>query len=523
MIRLNLSLIPSILLSIFVVISWTLFSPCHADNSRFLAGFPAQGSQSNANNSTLPLAAERTRRIDPSNDFKYYEAGWDITNTHYFLSVVFSGISPVVIGALWFFIVAICFITVACLRCCCCCCRRKKKSRTDYSRTIYAISLIFLSLFLIMTIIGGVFLYTGLGKFQTTASDVSDILVTRANTIVDIIHNVMVNLQATKNIQVASFYLPDDIKLGIEKAESFSSQTDYIKRQAEETARISTKVLNAVSYNLIFVGGMMLILAVVGFGKYINLLFIGWILVTSTFILSGVTLIVHNGVADTCVAMEEWVQHPRDHSALSKLLPCMDETAAQKTLDITRNTSFQVVNMVNEFLINVANNADVPPLPDRDIYYNQSGPTVPPLCNPYFPNLTERACGPSEVDLKGAPTAYRSFLCNTSPSGLCITMGRLTPTLYTKVMVATNMSVTLHRHGPILARLVDCSFVVETFDQISKTDCPPFRRYSNQIFIGLVLVSAAVMFSVILWLVFVRERRLQISSKKLKRTQVNTS
>lgn len=55
-------------------------------NVLFIIGFPGQGSQSNANNnSTFPLAAERTRRIDPSNDFNYYDAGWDITNTHYLL------------------------------------------------------------------------------------------------------------------------------------------------------------------------------------------------------------------------------------------------------------------------------------------------------------------------------------------------------------------------------------------------------------------------------------------------------
>lgn len=39
---------------------------------------------STANSSMVPLAAERTRRIDPStDDFSYYEAGWDITNEHY--------------------------------------------------------------------------------------------------------------------------------------------------------------------------------------------------------------------------------------------------------------------------------------------------------------------------------------------------------------------------------------------------------------------------------------------------------
>lgn len=63
---------------------------------------------------------------------------------------------------------------------------------------------------------------------------------------VDIIQNVIDNLHATKDIQVASFYLPDDIKGAIEKAEKFSTQTDYIKNQSEETARISMEFLGAM-------------------------------------------------------------------------------------------------------------------------------------------------------------------------------------------------------------------------------------------------------------------------------------
>ncbi|CAJ1951341.1 unnamed protein product [Sphenostylis stenocarpa] len=339
--------------------------------------------------------------------------------------------------------------------------------------------------FMKSNVIGAIFLYTGLETFETNANDVSDILVTRANTVVDIVQNVITNLAAAKNLQVASFTLPSDMKNGIEVAERFSYKTDVIQSQAEETARISMEFLKAISESLIIVGTMLLLLAAVGF-------------------------------TDTCVAMDEWVQHPRSESALSRLLPCMDEATTQKTLDISKNTSFQVVDLVNAFVEKVAN-ADLPPMKaDKDIYYNQSGPHLPLLCNPFFPNLTERPCDADEISLRGAPTAYQSFICNTSPSGLCITMGRLTPSLYSKIMVANNLSDSLHRHGPLLARLVDCSFVIDTFDQINKDDCPSFKRYTHQTFIGLVLVSAAVMCSVILWVVFVEERRAQISSTKFK-------
>jgi len=87
----------------------------------------------------------------------------------------------------------------------------------------------------------------------------------------------------------------------------------------------------------------------------------------------------------------------------------MDEATTQKTLDISKNTSHLVVNLVNKFVVNVANK-DMPPMQaDKDLYYNQSGPALPLLCNPFFPNMTERACDALEISLKGAPTVSSSL------------------------------------------------------------------------------------------------------------------
>lgn len=99
--------------------------------------------------------------------------------------------------------------------------------------------------------IGGILLYIGQSKFLSTASDVSNNLVTKANTIVDVVHDVLSNLGAAKNIKVGQFDLPDDIKKNIGKIERLSNQTAYvyIKRQSEETAESSTQFLNAMWVN----------------------------------------------------------------------------------------------------------------------------------------------------------------------------------------------------------------------------------------------------------------------------------
>lgn len=102
-------------------------------------------------------------------------------------------------------------------------------------------------------------------------------------------------------------------------------------------------------------------------------------------------------MADTCVAVDDWLQNPSANAPLSlQFLPCMDNETAQATLKATKQTSFYVINVVNKFIIE-ASNRDVPP--DAGILYvNQSGPPVPLLCNPYYPDLTERDCSHAEVN-----------------------------------------------------------------------------------------------------------------------------
>lgn len=105
-------------------------------------------------------------------------------------------------------------------------------------------------------------------------------------------------------------------------------------------------------------------------------------------------------VADTCVSMDEWVQHPTAHTALDDILPCVDNATAQETLIQSQNVTSQLVVVVNTMITSVANANVTPRLP---IYYNQSGPSMPVLCNPFYSNLTNRQCATGEVELSKAP------------------------------------------------------------------------------------------------------------------------
>ena len=106
-------------------------------------------------------------------------------------------------------------------------------------------------------------------------------------------------------------------------------------------------------------------------------------------------------MGDTCVAMNEWVVNPTAHTALDKIIPCVDTATAEQARSQSKEVTFQVVQVVNGFIANVSN-VNLPPIAGP-LSYNQSGPLVPLLCNPYNPDKTDRkACIPGEVGFTNA-------------------------------------------------------------------------------------------------------------------------
>merc|ERR1712137_480755 len=97
---------------------------------------------------------------------------------------------------------------------------------------------------------------------------------------------------------------------------------------------------------------------------------------------------------------------------------------------------------------------------------------MPPLCNPYTAGLSNRTCATGEVSLSNASQVWRGYICQAavvSGSEICTTTGRVTPGIYKQMAAAVN--------------------------------------HSKWIYVGLVMVSTAVMLSLIFWVIYARERR----------------
>ncbi|KAI3454228.1 hypothetical protein Pfo_010891 [Paulownia fortunei] len=487
-----------------VVLSWGRTERLLADNS-----------SEQEVDSTLVLAPRRTYRKDPLNDFKRYTGGWNISNRHYWASVSYTAVPFFVIAAIWFATFGLC-LSLICL--CYCCCRRESYG---YSRIAYALSLIFLIFFTIVAIIGCVVLYTGQRKFHSSTINTLEYVVHQADATTENLRNVSEYLSAAKQINVDQVSLPPNVQTDIDQIQTnIDSSASTLANKTEDNSKDIKNLLESVRLALIIVSAVMLLLTFLGFvfsifgmqfPVYI-LVITGWILVTGTFILCGIFLLLHNVTGDTCVAMNQWVQNPTAHTALDDILPCVDKATAQDTLTKSKEVTSQLVNLINTVISNVSNINFAPNF--VPFYYNQSGPLLPSLCNPFNPDLTDRACTPGEVDLNNATQVWSGYVCQTSPNGVCVTTGRLNPTLYAQMAASINVSYGLYQYSPFLVELEDCTFVRQTFLDIEAIYCPGLRKYSERIYVGLVMVATAVMLSLVFWVIYGRERRHRAYTKE---------
>lgn len=112
---------------------------------------------------------------------------------------------------------------------------------------------------------------------------------------------------------------------------------------------------------------------------------------------------------------------------------------------------------------------------------------------------------------------WKGYVCQSavvSGSEICTTVGRVTPSIYNQMTAAVTVSRGLYYYVPFLTQLEDCSFVRETFTAIHENNCPGLEQNSKRVYIGLVMVSGAVMLSLIFWVIYARERRHRTYNKQ---------
>ncbi|OVA01171.1 hypothetical protein BVC80_7383g3 [Macleaya cordata] len=377
----------------------------------------------------------------------------------------------------------------------------------------------------LFTRIGCILLSVGQNEFHGEVLHTLKYVVNQSEYVVQTLKNVTEYLSLAKTISVDQLFLPSNVKDEIDKLNvDLNTAADTLTEKSKENSGRIRKVFSVVRSSLITMAALMLLLALLGLFYLCVMLpsccyrFIwsGWLLVAVTFILFGVFVILNNAITDTCVAMGEWVENPHAETALSNILPCVDQRTTNKTLIQSKVVISQLVNVVNTAIWSFAN-WDPPPQATL-AYYNQSGPLMPPLCTPFDFQLHDRPCAPQEVSFSNASLVWQNYTCtvSASASGLCNSVGRITPIVYKQLVAAVNVSYALDYYTPPLLSLQDCNFVRDTFRNITSEYCPPLERYLKMVNAGLVLISVGIMLCLLLWILYAnRPRREEVFVRKI--------
>ncbi|XP_052730805.1 uncharacterized protein LOC108322028 isoform X3 [Vigna angularis] len=461
----------------------------------------------------LILAANRTNRPDILRGFQRYRGGWDIADQHYWASVGFTGAAGFILAALWF----ISFGLALVIHLCCGWAITIKGKGSNHSQRI---CLILLISFTFAAATGCILLSVGQDKFHGQALDTLHYFVNQSDYTVQTLRNVTEYLSLAKTINVTRIVLPSDVMEGIDKLNvDLNTAADTLSEKTNENSVKIRRVFNDVRLALYVVAAVMLLLALVGLVlsvlgyQHAILIFVitGWLLVATTFILCGVFMILNNAISDTCMAMGEWVANPHTESALSNVLPCVDQSTTNQTLFQSKQVVTNIANVVNEFIYNSANLNITQGSPG---YYNQSGAVMPSLCYPFDSQLQERQCTDQEVSSANASMVWKNFECEVSESGICTTVGRVTPEIYLQIVAAVNESYALEHYTPPLLSLQNCNFVRDAFTKITSSYCPPLNHYLKIINVGLALVSVGVLLCLVLWILYAnRPRRGEVFEK----------
>ncbi|KAJ7540278.1 hypothetical protein O6H91_10G007500 [Diphasiastrum complanatum] len=469
----------------------------------------AAHSPSTTNNGSLVLAASRTRRPDPLDNFHKYRNGWDIRNKHYWASVGFTGLPGFALAALW---LAFGLLFLLSLCCWTCCCRREGRDHHNQGRLAFLIPLLFLFLLTCAAIFGCALVYAGQGKFHSTLSNTLEYVVNQSRYTVENLHNVSAVLTEAASVNVGNVGVPANQKQTIQQQSTqLNSSADQLESKTEDNAHRIRRAINLVRLVMIIVAGVMLLLVLLGLSLvscgfrpliYI-LVFIGWFLVAATWILCGVFILLNNTMGDTCVAMQEWVANPDAQTNLDEILPCVDKQTANQTLYQSKDLTNSVVNVVDQ-AITLAFNNNLPP--GSPLSFNQSGPAMPDLCSPYgpAPDYADQRCPADNVDLSNALGNWSHYIC-TSSNGNCTSTGRITQDIYKELVRAVTIANGLYVNVPFLVSVENCVFVRTTFQTVITKDCPDFRKYTKWVWIGLVLISGGSMFSILLWIICSRK------------------
>ncbi|KAK9141198.1 hypothetical protein Scep_010879 [Stephania cephalantha] len=438
-----------------------------------------------------------TVRVDPLNKLKKYRGGYDITNKHYWSSVVYTGIYGYAIGALWLLFGVLCggFILFSLLF------RddadeRKLKKKVPCSRQCYFWPVFLGTSFTILAIIACGVVLGGSSRFHSRAKTVVNIIIETADGASDTMFNVTGSMRNIQENLSMSNNGGDEVTNFLNRtSQRLDREATKIRREARKNRRLIDKGLriiyavSTVAFSLTLAA--LIALSISGFLKsrrtLCSFIVFCWILAVLCWIFFGLYFFLDKFAGDTCTALRDFQNDPKNNS-LSSIVPCNELQSAKSLLFDTRAGIYGVINEVNA---NISSARSSPVLNLVRICNPLSGP-------PEY-NYRPDNCPPNTIKIGDIPKLLKMFTCNSSEGGSCRQGEFITAEVYRIVEAYTSSLQDLLDALPNMESLVDCRIVKDAFTRLISTQCKPLKRYARIVWISAVTLSTLMVVLILVY------------------------
>ncbi|WOL12762.1 hypothetical protein Cni_G21530 [Canna indica] len=439
-----------------------------------------------SNSDFVSAFSARTERADPLDSFKKYKGGYNITDKHYWTSVIYTGRYGYIIGTIWLvsgvFYACILLIRRSGLV------KKQRKQKKDHPCSKrYCMWLMLLGIILTcFAIVASGIMLRGSSKFHSSVQSIKNIIVDTSEEASHTIYNVTQAVAAMGNVteQYGGF---EGFSYLNSTSQKLSNEASNIQRKAEKIMRLVSKGIKilvvvtilSVVFNLVALLAVLALRPLRLYRTIYLVIIICWILTFLFWIQFGLYLFLFKFSGDTCAGLDEYQLNPQN-STLISILPCSEELPANVALLDIRSGIHDTIDQVNEKISLVNNN-----LPDLEYVCN-------PFSSPPEYSYQPGNCSSNTIRIGDIPQILKKYTCSATDEGACSRGEFVSASDYTRVKVYTHSMQIILDGYPQMERLVDCQLLKDAFSKIHVQGCKPLKYNACLTWAAMAALSATM-------------------------------
>ena len=480
----------------------------------------------NATNTLSNLAARGDRalavvpRVNPLNDFKEYKGGFEFKDEDYWASLMFTGVAGYAIGGIVFLAGFLHLIVrLVCVTCCgngLCPQPRKDTTYAGWQRKSTKAFIVFLTA---VTIGGAAVLYKGNKDLDDALDSAIKVITAPAAT------TSATTAQYTSDVtqllvRNAEVSVPDMPKNNVAVQNSLArinSDMARLVKTTDDVEKTFNKVKDAVIISLLVISIVFLALVCLGsVASVMNwatmiamVLSLGFLVCAVTWIVFGVFFALANFSDDLCTALEEHntgiLLGTGANSDLNDLIQCPDSTNA---VALVQAVDYEIATAIRSVNIDLDTaNAGYPAGPGDTVWqlcdtkltttprYATTGASAAANCNLVLNNTA----GVSYMPYPQFDALRARYRCDTN-SPTCYTLANEIPSYtYDSDVLRLDVAASVDAQQQAVTNIVLCKPVNDMYVAFENTQCAPMKDAFNLVWIGMLIGSVGLVFSLILW------------------------